>query len=205
MLAARWFSLGAEQEAMHVKGLELPAYDPRGFIGIALALAVSARGGCHRKSFCPQEAKGELSGDDVVGKPQLVIEEEHKAAIRDSLVVCKWASFGKENPYYSEAVSAIFGRPYDFDELMLVGERSINLARLFNLRAGLTAADDRLPDRFFTDKKAAGPLAGARVDRELFEQAKHAYYKLRGWYDQGIPRGDFLERLGLSEFVAVEA
>lgn len=205
MLAARSFGPGAEQEAMHVKGLELPAYDPRGFIGIALALAVSARGGCHRKSFCPQEAKGELDGGDVVGKPQLIIEEEHKAAIRDSLVVCKWAAFGKQNPYYSEAVSAVVGRPYDFDELILVGERSINLARIFNLRAGLTAADDRLPERFFTDKKGAGPLAGARVDREMFEHAKRTYYKLRGWDDQGTPRRDLLEKLDLGEFVAVEA
>lgn len=193
---------GATAIAMHVKGLEIPAYDPRGFAGIGLAYAVSSRGGCHRKAFCPEEAKGEVDGALLEGKPQMVITEEHKAAYRDSMVVCKWGSAGQEIPYYPDAIYGAIGLRLTSDDILQIGCKAVNMARMFNVAQGYSRKDDTLPARLFDETKSSGPLTGKRVDRQQLEQLKTEYYKLRGWTDDGVPTAETLHRLGLDEFLS---
>lgn len=201
-LAAEEFGPDARKLSMHVKGLETPAFDPRGFAGIGLAYAISARGGCHRKAFCPEESKGQVSGTTLEGKPEMVIMEEDKAAYRDSLVVCKWAAGGRYDPYYPEALEAVLGYRLDHEDLLNVGRRAINMARIFNLRQGYSRKDDTLPERFFIEQKGSGPLASYTSVREDLEVLKDRYFQLRGWANDGTPKLQTLSRLGLADFIA---
>ena len=199
--AAEALGFAAECIAMHVKGLEMPAYDPRGFNGISLAYAVSSRGGCHRKAFCPEEAKGKVDGATLEGKAQMVITEEHKSAYRDSMVVCKWSSAGRDIPYYLDALRGTVGVEYSYDELLRLGAKAVNLARVFNVAQGYTRDHDTLPARFFDQPKESGPLAGKRVDRRQLELLKDEYYRLRGWTECGVPTRAVLESLDLDRFL----
>ncbi|MEE9202733.1 MAG: aldehyde ferredoxin oxidoreductase C-terminal domain-containing protein, partial [Dehalococcoidia bacterium] len=70
--------------------------------------------------------------------------------------------------------------------LMKVGERMVTMARAFNVREGFTAADDRLPRRFFT-AQSSGPLEGTAIDEEALDQARLTYYRMMGWDDEGVP------------------
>lgn len=198
--AAQHIHPEASSIAMHVKGLETPAYDPRGFNGIALAYAISARGGCHRKAFCSEEAKGKIDGEILDGKAQMVILEEHKAAYRDSMVVCKWGSAGQDVPYYLDAILGSIGLTMSQNDLLQVGCRAINLARIFNITQGFTRKDDTLPARFFDEEKLSGPLAGKKVSRINLERLKNQYYQLRGWSKLGTPALETLKDLSLQEF-----
>jgi aldehyde:ferredoxin oxidoreductase len=81
-------------------------------------------------------------------------------------------------------------------ELMKVGERCVNLTRIFNLREGLDSSDDRLPERFFSPF-ASGPLQGVSIDRKAFEAAKATYYRMMCWDEQGVPSQGKLDELGI--------
>jgi len=186
--------------AMHVKGLELPAYDPRGFIGIALAYAVNKRGGDHRKAFCHEESKGKVDGTILEGKAQMVIAEEHKSAYRDSMVVCKWASLGQVVPYYLDALYGAIGLRMTYDDLLQIGCKAINMAQIFNIAQGYDRTHDTLPSRFFDEPKSSGPLTGRYVSRQELETLKNEYYQFRGWTENGVPTLQTLRRLGLQEF-----
>jgi aldehyde:ferredoxin oxidoreductase len=87
----------------------------------------------------------------------------------------------------------VTGNAYTQDELLLIGERTWNLERLFNLSAGFSAKDDSLPPRMLTE----APFDGQVVNlAELLD----AYYRIRGWDENGIPKPETLDRLGLSEW-----
>ncbi|MFQ6112375.1 MAG: aldehyde ferredoxin oxidoreductase C-terminal domain-containing protein, partial [Nitrospinota bacterium] len=83
-------------------------------------------------------------------------------------------------------------------ELMKVGERCLNLNRLFNVREGFTREDDHLPRRFFTPF-TSGPLEGVALDKEKLEQAKGVYFRMMGWDEEGVPTPGKLEELGIGE------
>lgn len=136
-----------------IKGLETPAYDPRGFYGIALSFAISKRGGCHRKAFCSQETEGKVSGLEISGKPELVVNQETKNAWVDSLGICKWVTGGLQAGFYPEIIYAITGETITDNDLELIGRRAINIAQMFNRQQGYRRMDDTLPKRFLTEKR----------------------------------------------------
>ncbi len=185
--------------AMHVKNLELPGYDPRGALGMALGYITSNRGGCHLRAY--------MIGPEIFGKPKLIdrLTFSGKAGLLpvfqnffatvDSLVVCKFASFSVGEEEFAAALSAVTGIPFSTEELLRAGERIFNLERLFNIREGFTAADDALPGRFFEDSDD-GLAAG--IDREQFRQSLEEYYRFRGWSPGGIPGKEKLQQLGLA-------
>jgi len=187
---------GRPEAAMQVKGLELPAYDPRGMQGQGLGYATSNRGGCH--------LRGNMLGFEVLGTPKLVsrqatggkagllIVAQHLGAALDSLSLCKFSSFALSEEHYARLYSAVTGFDLGGQELLIAGERIWNLERLYNLREGFSASDDRLPTRLLEEPNQEGDVVD--LAPMLAE-----YYRFRGWDEAGVPKPGKLERLGLAE------
>lgn len=188
---------GAPELAMHVKGLEIPAYDPRGAQGHALGYATSNRGGCHLRSY--------LIGPEVLGSPVLIDRDSPKgkadlvmlyqdiSAAMDSMVVCRFTNFAWTVDDYAEMLAAGTGLQIGGRDLLRIGERIYNLERLFNLREGFTAKDDTLPPRFFKPL----PEGGSRKRVVHLDVMIPEYYSLRGWDTKGQPTKDTLKKLAL--------
>jgi aldehyde:ferredoxin oxidoreductase len=195
-LAARY---GRPELAMQVKGLELPAYDPRGMTGQGLAFATSNRGACHlRASMLGPEILGAPRLIDrfaTHGKAPLLIHMQDLNAVLDSLVECKFAAFAIRDEYFARLLSALMGEDVGTEELLRVGERIWTLEKLFNLRAGFGRDDDSLPPRLLFEPVAEGPAKGHVVD---LPPMLDEYYAARGWDQQGVPSTDKLEELGLA-------
>ncbi len=188
---------GAPELAMQAKGLELPAYDPRGAQGHALGYATSNRGGCHLRSY--------LIGPEVLGSPVLVDRDrpdgkadlvmlyQDLSAAMDCMVVCRFTNFAWTVDDYAELISAGTGIEFSGRDLLRLGERIYNLERLFNLREGFTAKDDTLPPRFFEPL----PEGGSRNRVVHLEEMLKEYYKLRGWDKEGRPTKATLKKLDI--------
>jgi aldehyde:ferredoxin oxidoreductase len=192
---------GAQQYAMHVKGLELPAYDPRGSTGMALAYATSDRGGCHLRSWpigdelLATENRMDLSSTEF--KAELVKTQQDLFCMINCSGMCLFATFAVNlkqiTPFlYSATGIDVFGSS---DEVMKIGERVNNLVRLFNIREGLTRELDTLPQRFFKEPLQEGPCRDRVVE---LDQLLLEYYLVRGWDEKGIPENDKLKELGIN-------
>ena len=184
--------------AMHVKGLELPAYDPRGSYGHALGYATSNRGGCHLTGYLAAmelfAAPKKIPRFSTGGKADLLVLKQNQSVIEDSLIVCKFAGWALSFEFYSRFASAITGLEISVKDLMQIGERVYNLERLFNLREGLTNADDTLPKRFLEEEMNTGFSKNKTVP---LKQMLVNYYQARGWDAKGIPTSNRLEILNL--------
>jgi aldehyde:ferredoxin oxidoreductase len=183
---------GSEGRAVHVKGLELPGYDPRGMKGQGLSYAVSDRGGCHlRSNTLRTELLGLPKPIDRYGyeeKAAMVRELQLTYATLDSLIGCVFGAFAVTMEDYAEAVAAATGFAVGPAELRKVGERAWNLSRLFNVREGFGRKDDTLPPRLFTEPSTSGPSKGEVVERAAFERMLDEYYGVVGWDPQtGVP------------------
>ncbi len=192
---------GAPELAMEVKGLELPAYDPRGVQGHALGYATSNRGGCHLRAYVmAAEVVGEAFGDkkkkdrfSTVGKAQLVKTIQDAYSVLDSAVVCKFISFPLGPQDYTDLLNPITGWNWSVDELMKTGERIYNLERMYINREGFDGKDDTLPKRFLEEPMPEGPAKGHVVKlKEMLSE----YYKVRGWTN-GKPTKEKLRELNL--------
>ena len=190
---------GAPELAMQVKGLEIPAYDPRGVQGHALGYATSNRGGCHLRSYLiGPEIMGVpviVDRDRTEGKPSLVILYQNLSASMDSLVLCRFTNFAWTVDDYADLLAGCTGLQIDGPGLLALGERIWNLERLFNLREGLSSRDDKLPPRFSTPL----PEGGSRNRVVNLEEMLPKYYALRGWDKEGRPTKERLKRLGLAK------
>lgn len=188
----------APELSMQVKGLEIPAYDPRGVQGHALAYATSNRGGCHLRAYLiGPEILGSpvlVDRDRVEGKPGLVVLFQDLSAVMDSLVLCRFTTFAFTVEDYADLVAAATGLPIDGRELLRIGERIWNLERLFNLREGFSAKDDCLPPRFSTPI----PEGGSRNRIAHLDEMLPEYYQLRGWDKKGQPTQTRLKQLNLT-------
>lgn len=197
--------LGADALAMHSKGLDLPAYDPRGVKGQALSYATSNRGGCHLRGYIvPQEILGNpvyLDNLRYDGKAALVKKLQDISAMLDSLVLCKFTTFAVfntlnyESAIYAKMLTAATGFYFDETEFCKTGERIYNLERLFNAREGFGSSDDALPLRFAKEQIPDGPSAGQTID---LQQMLQEYYALRGWDYDGKPSEKKLRELGVA-------
>ncbi len=195
-------SQGQPELSMSVKGLELPAYDPRGAYGMALAYATSTRGGCHLRAYpiSHEILRKPVATDrfSFSGKARIIkIAEDANAAV-DSLIACKFLFFAATLEEYARAFTAVTGVSATAQDLLLCGERIDYQERLMNARNGFTAADDDLPARFFNEEGTSGPgLPIPPVPRQDFLAARAAYYRIRGLTPDGLPTRETAERLGL--------
>ncbi len=198
--AAREIGGDSGHFAMHVKGMELPAYDPRGAKGIGLAYATSDRGGCHLRAW-PVAAEILSPGGDMdpLGtdkKPEYVKTEQDLFAVVDSSGLCLFAATGISLKYLVRLLEAATGIK-DFGSMirvMKIGERIYNQTRLFNVREGADRGLDTLPGRLLSEALPDGPARGHVVQLETM---LNEYYDIRGWDQKGIPAADTIARLKL--------
>src|SRR5882724_6567687 len=185
-----------------VKRLELPAHSARALKGMSIGYATATRGGSHHDTRpTPQYAQGyDRRGTD--GKPEFAVRSQHFTAVDDSLVLCRFTSergFGLyvEEPY-ARMVRAVTGWDMGVEELERVGERVINLERLFNVREGVRRKDDVLPWRVMHEPIPEGPSAGMHCPPDELALMLDRYYDLRGWDTDGVPTAVRLQSLGLT-------
>lgn len=191
--------------AMHVKGMELPGYDPRGMKGQGLTYAVADRGGCHLRS---NTLRTEIIGIPRIydryayeEKAEMVRELQLKNSAANCVIACVFGTFSIGLDDYAQGLSTVLGWKVTEDELIEVAERALNMARIFNLMHGFSRTDDTLPERLFTQPSTKGPSKGQVVDKENFNKMLEEYYGHMGWdSDTGIPTAEKLKALQLSEF-----
>jgi aldehyde:ferredoxin oxidoreductase len=191
---------GSKDYAVHVKGLEVPGYDPRGTFGMGIAYATSDRGGCHQRAWT---AKAELYDPELDRfsfdkKAKIVKDVQDERAAFFSLVLCDFAPISEEDCVEMWNLSSGFN--HTVESYLRAGERIWNLIRLFNLREGLHSSEDTLPDRFFKESFSKGPAKGIVLTEDGFEKSLHEYYTLRGWNKMGIPTKEKIKELGLEQY-----
>jgi aldehyde:ferredoxin oxidoreductase len=211
---------GAEQFAMHVKGMEIPGQDGRAQRSMGLAHVTSTRGADHLKAFptidetgYPDEGRRRYGADYL---PELVqpLATKHKAflvkdgedfgAVIDSTGMCKsGGTFVLAEIYWPDigaAIEATTGMSMSVKLLKEIGERIYNLQRCYDAIHGITRADDRLPRRFSAEPSPTGNARGQTIDIEPMLQE---YYRLRGWdATKGWPTPEKLQTLGLGDVAA---
>lgn len=211
MRASKAIGKGSERFAMHIKGMELPAYDPRGAYGAALTFAVNPRGACHRRAWPPaHEILGHYKPYTVEGKAQLIKQMYTENCYLHCLLVCDFARFVPVlgDPYqqfetllshYSEYIGYVTGEPYAPEELKELCDRVETLIRMFNVREGFDRTHDTVPNRILNEPLPSGPAKGLVIGQAAFDRMLDEYYGLRGWDKRGIPLSEALERLELSD------
>ncbi len=191
--------------AIHVKGLELPAHDPRAYYSQGLSYATSNRGACHLQSLShifernvtlPDLGYPEiLERHSVKGKGEFVAKTQNLMCMLDSLKVCKFILFGGVKPSnLVKWLAYVTGWNINLEEFMRIGERIYNLKRLYNVREGCSRKDDTLPPRILTHRRGSG---GSPNNLPPLGEMLSDYYKYRGWNEMGIPTKEKLLELNL--------
>src|SRR3984885_2270430 len=193
---------GSERFAAHVKGLELPGDEPRTLQRRAPGLAVSARGADHNRSGAYES---DLSGahDRLAGgEPHVAgaIETEDRAAVMDSLILCKFLRgvFEDPVPEWARLLDMVTGWEIDADELATTARRIVLAKRLFNLREGWTREEDWLPDRFLSESLELESGRTATLTPARLETMISSYYRGRGLEETGVPSPGTLRELSLN-------
>ncbi|MBX6343343.1 MAG: aldehyde ferredoxin oxidoreductase C-terminal domain-containing protein, partial [Thermomicrobiaceae bacterium] len=196
--AAAIVGQGSEAWAMHVKGLEMPGYDPRKLPTLALGLAVATRGACHnRSSAYDVDFSDQLDpAAEALARARAAAEAEDQAALLDSLTLCKFLRHAFDDLHAEAATlfTLVTGVPTTADDLRRAGERINHVKKLFNIREGWTRADDTLPPRVL---EGDAVLTRARLDALI-----DAYYQVRGWDAAGRIPATRLAELGLDALLA---
>jgi aldehyde:ferredoxin oxidoreductase len=209
------FGKGADRFAIHVKGMPLPFHEPRGKAGVGLGYAVSPTGPDHMEyphdPFWATEAGitllrplGILEPVDVLDlgpkKVRIFMVLQQYWDLLNSLGVCMFTAkpFGPHTfTEIVDYVKAVTGWETSLFDLLKVGERHANMARIFNLREGFTSKDDTLPDRLFNPMEG-GALKGKKIDKEQFSKTIETYYQMMGWDSEtGVPKKEKLAELDL--------
>jgi aldehyde:ferredoxin oxidoreductase len=206
--AAQELGGNAVEFAVHVKGLEPSAHDPRRFWTQALTYATAARGACHNRSWGHAYELGLTVPEIGFSKPhksyeidglaEFVAKLQNYQCLNDTLILCRFTQVGHAVSFSNamDWYNMVTGRELGISDLMEVGERIFNLKRLFNTRLGVSRKDDFLPPRFMTLN---------RKDESLINQLPpigqmlNEYYEYRGWDEIGIPNPEKLAALGIKE------
>jgi len=209
-IAAQKLGKGSDHFAMNVKGMELPAYDPRAAKICGLAYVTANRGGDHITAF--------IEGPTFVDSPFLVVDDskikdpfvadpeetkivmdlENALTAFDAIGACKFMGLLLPASDYVELINYALGWDMDVDEFRRAGERIYNLIRLYNQKAGMDRSHDTLPPRLMKDPMPEGPAEGMVIDEETLEKMKDAYYGYRNWdIATGNPTQNKLEELNL--------
>jgi aldehyde:ferredoxin oxidoreductase len=191
--------------AMHIKGLELSAHDPRGYNGGGVAFATSSRGACHLAGLTHSFERALKSPEigipeppdrfQVEGKGILAAKSQNLMGMMDSLKLCKFILFGGITlTHIVKWYCHVTGKEMTIDDFMKTGERIFNLKRLYNVRLGISRKDDFLPYRSLTVKRIG---KGLIPNLPPLGQMLSEYYEYRGWTEEGIPTTKKLKELGL--------
>jgi aldehyde:ferredoxin oxidoreductase len=187
--------------------MEVPYHDPRGFANMAVNYATAARGACHLESLSYWNGYGVIFPD--LGYPKVLDRftsspEQAKMAydwqnymsVYNPLGLCKFIAKSKVGPETVVGlVNRALGWNWTTEDLLRMGDRLFQLKRLINVRLGVTADDDTLPQRFLAEPRPTGSAAGVLPDLDAMLPV---YYDLRGWTANGVPTKERLEVLGLA-------
>ena len=204
---------GSENFAMHVKGLELPGYEPRGAKLMGLAYATANRGADHMTSSM------QIPGI-IIDMPILIVEYTHvedpmvenpeevriltsledACSLFDSTGACKFMGICMSYEEWIQLIASVTGYDFTFEDYKMTGERIYNLARIFSVREGITRADDTLPKRLLEEPLPEGPAKGHVNKLDILLDA---YYEIRGWDSDGRPTVERLNQLGLEEMTKI--
>jgi aldehyde:ferredoxin oxidoreductase len=216
-IASKRLGGNAEKYAIHVKGKELPMHEPRGKTGVGLQYALSASGADHMQaahdpSFASNVDKiktlGILEPVDRLSlgpeKVRLVKFLEQWWLLLDVVDVCKFTIVPHGCGVFTinqlpEIINAATGWETSLRELLIAADRSINMARVYNIREGFSEKDDMIPERFF-EPLQTGPRSGASIPKNEFIEAVKIYYSMAGWDKNGKPEKSKLEELYLDEY-----
>jgi aldehyde:ferredoxin oxidoreductase len=194
---------------MHVKGLEISAYDCHTTPGMALAYATSSIGAHHKDAWViswevktGRESYGAEKVDKVIDLQRI------RAGVFESLTVCRlpWVEVDFELEWYPKLLQAVTGEDMKWDALKIIADRIFNLTRAFWIREygkEWTSEMDVPPARWFEEPTTKGPLKGSKLGRAKYDTMLQMYYKHRGWDERGIPTKTTLKNLGL-EYAAKE-
>ncbi len=189
---------GRDELSMTVKGLEFPAYDPRGIQGIGLNYATSNRGACHVRGYTvASEILGipvKTEQTDTDGKPELVKAFQDATALVDSAGLCLFTTFAWGMDNIAPQIDGACEGDWSVERCLEVGERIWNIERQFNNDAGFTSNDDKLPKRLLEEAIKGGPTDG-QVNR--LGDMLPKYYEIRGWTDKGEITDETKQRLSL--------
>jgi len=206
--AAERIGKGADKYAMHIKGLELPAYDVRGAKAHGLNYATAYSGADHNRGYAPQEIFGmpiphPVDRLSIEGKGNLTRwNQDVQTATADCPIICSFTlligMYGNCTEIVAKLMEGLTGMNYTPDEILKVGERVNNLARAFNVREGFNRSDDTLPERLMTEPIPEGPSKGQLISKDDLNQMLDEYYTARGWdLATGTPTRQKLTELGL--------
>ena len=195
----------AVEFAVHTKGLEYPAHDPRGHVSMALNYVTAARGACHLEGLTYFLDRGIKMPDlgyteapdphDSSDKPPLVVDMQDYLGVFNPLGMCKFLFVGGVGPSTVAAwLNLVCGWDIDQDEVMTVGERLFNLKRMYNVHLGISRKDDVLPPRLYAQARPAGSAKDVLPD---MGKMLYRYYGLRGWTAEGLPTPEKLAQLEL--------
>ncbi len=177
---------GLEEIAVHVKGLEPAGYDPRPLKGMGLAYGTSDRGACHlRATFYKPELSGMIPPDQIEGKAELFLEFESRLTVFDMLVLCRFYRDFYQWEKLEEVIRLVTGLAADESTLKHKARDVADLIRRFNIREGMTPADDRLPQFLHRPLEDTGKVITATEMETLLSD----YYRLHGWDAKGVPPG----------------
>lgn len=207
--ASHTIGRGSDEFAVHVKGVEVPMHDPRVKQGLGIIYSVEAHGADHcaglHDTLFTRESPGfehlrgmgatrPLPADDLSADKVANARAAHLWSLfRDSLVCCQFVPWTLEQQV--EILRAVTGWSYTTYEALKLGERVATLGRMFNLREGITAAQDTLPKRLFKGTPTGG-LKDGGVDPEKMKHAVQTFYGMMGWDSEtGIPRSEKLVEL----------
>ncbi len=195
--------------ALEIKGLEVAAQGVRGIKAMGLGWAIASRGADHLRAFPIAESQwSEKDAEEVFGtkevanrfaykgKAQLVKWSEEFSAVTDCLEMCKIVAMPLKLSManFAKITSTLTGIKFSEQDLFTIGERIVNLERMYNLKMGLTYKEDRVPDRFKLEPVPEGNSKGETID---IDKMLPEYYQLRGWNEKGIPSQEKLEELCL--------
>jgi len=203
-VAAQKIGKGSDKLAQHIKGLEVTGYDMRCLKTAALGFAVSFRGADHNRSgVYTLDISGKVDRLKAEkGRGKLVKDSEDVYALIDSLIICKNAkgTLYKELDDMAKLYRLVTGNEMTPQELSLAGERINTLARLINIREGLSRKDDTLPWKVMNQPiPEDGPGKGSVVTQEELDLLLDDYYQSRGWTLEGVPAKSQLTKLGLDD------
>ena len=201
---------GGEEYVIHTKGLPHSMSDPRGKKAYGLGYAVASRGGDHLRAlptaeyaFSPERAEKMFGTREaanrfsIKGKGRLVAWSEDVAAVGDSLGICRFATnliYGFSVEHMANLLTYATGKVFTQDDLMRIGERIINLERVYLVKHGVRRKDDTLPKRWLSEPN---PCPGAKGQVVELEPMLDEYYEVRGWDKDGVPTKEKLKELGI--------
>ena len=199
--AANEIGRGSERLAVHVKGLETAAWDPRGKRGLGLSYATADVGSSHLRGWPQTTEKPDASALDLV---ESMVNERDTKILTDSLVICHFTwHFPLTRDEKIQLLNSGTGLSYNDEGISKFGQRIETLIRLFNINEGISREDDVLPPRFW-EPDTVGPSKGMKsfIDQDDFEKCLDKYYELRGWNRNGVPTKETIKGLGLNELVS---